>query len=69
MQNLLGSSVEVDPKTRKVTAIDGKPVAPEDHTAEMQAFADAALAEFFGAPDEPAPARKVRKAAEASDDA
>ncbi len=58
----MGSSVEVDPKTRKVTAIDGKPVAPEDHTADMQAFADAALKDFFETPAS-APQAKPRKAA------
>lgn len=50
MQNIfeLGSSITVDPKTRKVTHIDGKPVT--EHTEAMQAFADNALADL------PAPA-------------
>lgn len=38
-----GNSVVVDPVTRKVTSIDGLPVT--EHTDELQAFADAALAE------------------------
>ena len=39
----LGSSVVVDPVTRRVVEIDGVPV--EIHTPAMQAFADRALAE------------------------
>lgn len=51
-----GANVVVDPVSRKVTEIDGKPVT--DHTDELQAFADAVLAEAGIA----APVAKAEKA-------
>lgn len=48
----LGNSVTVDPKTRKVVAIDGMVVDPESHTAAMQDFADKALADFSAPAEE-----------------
>lgn len=48
MQNLfrLGNTIVVDPTTRRVIRIDDRLIASAEHTAEMQAFADDALADF-----------------------
>lgn len=42
----LGNSVTVDPRSRKVVAIDGVPVPEKEHTKAMEAFAENALADF-----------------------
>lgn len=57
MQSLfaLGNSITVDPATRRVVRIDGQAIAEKDHTHEMQAFADRALADLHE-PDAPGPA-------------
>lgn len=52
----LGNSVVVDPATRKVVSIDGRAIDDSEHSADMQEFADAALADLHEPDPRPDPA-------------